>query len=290
MLFEQFLVSVRNVKLPRNYARGVTPSGRNTGNTVLASARNNTHYSTVFVLLDGNVSKPFGEEFLGIVVYGCGAAKHLRIPRPTHTLVTLRTVGWNVKEVALLTPYDVMIKLVYLFVSAYKTTCALYIRMNTNCLKILFVNEMFGTFNEMNVAESLEGVGGFKYVVISRKNVYIFILCRSHIAVVEVAILVKHLTVMQNDTLAALTLNSYFNVSRHILTEINNVFAFWSFDYINCVKLVYFLNPLTVLRHKGGIKVSFEGSTETLYLGGKVNRFTVVNVGRGYVGCEHLEA
>ena len=112
---------------------------------MLASSRNNTHYSTVFVLLDGNVGKPFSEEFLGIVVYRCSAAEHLRVTCPAETLVTLRTIGGNIKEVALLTPDDVMVKLIYLFVTAGKSACALYIRMNRDSLEILFVNEIFGT-------------------------------------------------------------------------------------------------------------------------------------------------
>ena len=76
-------------------------------------------------LLRGQVGQPVPEEVLDIEEVGRGGREDCDIARPAEPLVSLRTVGWHVEEVAAGAPDHVAVELVEQLVGALELADAL---------------------------------------------------------------------------------------------------------------------------------------------------------------------
>lgn len=61
-------------------------------------------HAAVASLVGGEIVKPLFKEALSIEIEARRADKHLRVARPAEALVSLRAVGRDIEEIALLTP------------------------------------------------------------------------------------------------------------------------------------------------------------------------------------------
>src|SRR5207248_10757295 len=102
------------------------------------------------------IDQPLGEERRHVKIIRAGANEKLSIACPAQPLVALRAVGWHLQIISLLSPDDVVEKLIDQLVRALKSPCARHIRMDYdpgNRAQIRLAS-MAGDFN---VAEAMKG-------------------------------------------------------------------------------------------------------------------------------------
>ena len=190
IILKDSLVAVKLVKCPGNDSCRIAPACRNSGAGSVHSGglRAGAVDSSVLVLLKAKVGEPLLEEFTNVIVYSGGAAEHLRVSRPAETLVSLRAVRGNVKIVRLLSPDNVMVKLIYLRISADEVSRSLHIRVDNNGAEAVGVDLREGILVKSYIAEALEGEFGKEEVLLSAEHEGHNTLCRSVVIRVEISL------------------------------------------------------------------------------------------------------
>ena len=99
LIFQNALVPVKQIQIPRNDARRIAPDTR----CILDAARRHhvRHLSAEHALLFCHVVQVFCIECIRIFEIHRRRREHLRITRPSHALITLRAVGRNIHKIAL---------------------------------------------------------------------------------------------------------------------------------------------------------------------------------------------
>ena len=208
VILKEVLLAEKLVERDGRYSRNVAPACRNTSVVALESLGANSSYRTVLLLLKSEISEPFFKEAARVVVYTCNAAEHLRVSRPAKSLVSLRTVCGNVEIVALLSPDDIVIKLIYLRISANEISRAAQIRMYDDRSEAVEINGDLGVLVKSDVSEALKAVNGLEAVLVAAEHEGENILCRAVVFVVEVSVLIEHLGVRDDHALAASALDT----------------------------------------------------------------------------------
>ena len=113
MVAQDFEIAVVAVDGPRTDEHGVRPCRAAVARETEGFwERNKARNGAVLRLGVPHVHEPFAKESIYIHVKGSGADKRLGVPGPTEALVALGAVGGHFQEVALLTPEDIVFKLV----------------------------------------------------------------------------------------------------------------------------------------------------------------------------------
>ena len=99
LIFQNALVPVKQIQIPRNDARRIAPDTR----CILDAARRHhvRHLSAEHALLFCHVVQVFCIECIRIFEIHRRRREHLCITRPSHALITLRAVGRNIYKIAL---------------------------------------------------------------------------------------------------------------------------------------------------------------------------------------------
>lgn len=113
--------------MPASTVSSLRPSGNSTVAVVFGGT---TRDASVLHLVVAHGAKPALEEGVAVVVEHRSRSECLRVTCPAEPLITLRTVGGNVDEVAALSPDDVALQLVQLRMGGLKGTDAREIRVD----------------------------------------------------------------------------------------------------------------------------------------------------------------
>ena len=105
--------------------------------------------------------------------------------------------------------------------------------MNDNRREILFLYLVAEAF-KLYVSEAEEGVIGLNAMLLSVAEKNSLRLCGAIVCIVEISVAVKRFAVADNRTLALLTFYSELDLSRYILTEINDGLALGSCNNFLC--------------------------------------------------------
>ena len=115
LLLQNRLIAIGHIVLPRDNGSGIGPA--NTTCTYQAiEIGDNIGHTTILGLIQRQILEPLTEEVLHVAVERCRAEEHLRITRPSQTLISLRAVGRHIQEVTRQTPLYITLELVYLVV------------------------------------------------------------------------------------------------------------------------------------------------------------------------------
>ena len=120
-----------------------------TGNDI----RNNMGNASFCCLICLHITEPFTVEGIGILKEARCTAEYLRIACPSKTLISLRAVCWNIHEIALQSPENVVRQLIQILIRCLKESCTLHIGMDGICRKIV-KGWLTREGNDLRIAES----------------------------------------------------------------------------------------------------------------------------------------
>ena len=188
-------------------------------------------HAAVASLVGGEIVKPLFKEALSIEIEARRADKHLRVARPAEALVSLRAVGRDIEEIALLTPDYIFEKLVHRLVRALEITRAADIRMDDDRREILFFH-LIRPVLKADISKAEKGECAFIYVLLTVANELYLRVRRAVVGVVEVAVAVKRLAVGDCRLRTGSTFYPELDIARHILPEVNDRLACRGFYYL----------------------------------------------------------
>ena len=108
------------------------------------------------ILRVGHILRPLGHEAGDVHVEGGSAHKDLNVARPAQPFVALRAVGRHIDEIALLSPDDVVLKLVEQRVGTFKSPVGSISECSTMPVIVSRVTLPVITCN-LDIAEAVKG-------------------------------------------------------------------------------------------------------------------------------------
>ena len=211
-------------------------------------------HAAVAPLVGGEIAKPLFKEALNVEIEARRADKHLRVARPAEALVSLRAVGRDIEEVALLTPYYILEKSVHRLIRALEVPRAADIRVYNYRREILFFY-LIRPVLKADIAKTEEGQRAFICVLLAVAGEFYLCAGGAVVGVIEIAVAVERLTVRDSRLRAGDALYFKLDITRYILAEINDRLARRSFRYLHGGYALVLGNFLALLRNK---KILFE--------------------------------
>ena len=215
-LAQLYSIAISHVKLPWNYAGGISPRGGDACFFIAAvseTVRHNSGDRAVRPLLQRHVIQPFVKKSLDIVVNGSRATEHLCVSGPAKALVTLRAIRRNIQIVAPLPPENIVIELVDICISAAKTASAIHIRIDGNRHKRGQIDGFQRILTQTNISEALKGISRLEYVVAATENIRHFIACGAIVFVIKISLAVQCFRMVQHNAPAARSTDAKFHIT-----------------------------------------------------------------------------
>ena len=288
MLLQQLFVAVGFVQLPGDDAGGIAPGGGDTGGMLHGHGNDTTDNAVFLSLINGHIAQPLFHELLNIEVDGGGAAEHLGVAGPAQTLVTLGAVGGDVQIVGLLTPDDVVIQLVDLFVAAAVRTGALHIGIDGDGGEVCQIHSFEGILGQPDVAEALEAVAGLEHIGFTTADIGHFASGVAVVGVVEVAVGIQHFAVVQHDAAAPGGGDGNLHIAGHILAKVDDLLALGGDDQFHGSQMFLLGDVLAYLGDHLAADLDGPGVAQQLNFGGLVHGLAVVDLGEGDFVCVNL--
>ena len=223
-VFQHALVVIALIERPGHDGGRVAP-GRAAVAAVLEHLRHDERHSAVLALIEGKILQPFGQHERAVHVDARRAAEGLAVARPAQPLVALRAVGGHVHKVAPLPPLYVVEELIDALVRAAKARCHCDVRADDHAREIAHIDLARPVF-QTHIAEAeerelrLEGLPAA-----ARERIADLRLGDAVVFIIEVAVLVQHLAVTDDDTRARRPLHAEAQPADHVLPQIEHLLA-----------------------------------------------------------------
>ena len=184
---QPFLITIPGVKCPWNHHCRVSPD---TGPCLtpvtffhlefrfaIHLSSNSQHIwhhirycTTFFSLLIRHIFQIFPVKSRRFHMIRSRRAENLCVSRPSKTFISLRTVGWNIQEIVLLTPLGILNQLVHFFVGSFHVSGFFQFRIQTPSLKIPQILLCYFHPSHFHIPESVKGKMRPDHLVNSRGN------------------------------------------------------------------------------------------------------------------------
>ena len=175
-------------------------------------------------LVCGEVVQPLAHEPVHVVVIGGRLAEDLRVARPAQAFIPLRAVRRHVEEIAALPPKHVGEELIQLGIRAGDMARPADGGVHGNRRKLLraYVLHALRPFRQANHPKAVEREARMIDVHPFLAGVADFRLRRAVVFVVEVAVPVKHLGVLDEHLVPLLRRDGERHIAGHLLTEVHH--------------------------------------------------------------------
>ena len=222
VFFQNPAVSISLIHYPGNNHCHITPCRR----TVLAqNIRHHMRNSFFQRRLCCHIMHPFGKEQRGIHIQRSCPGKNLCISCPSQTLVTLRTVCGNIKEITSHSPLNITLQLINLIIGTGKTSGRLHICVNRAGNKFCCPDLIFRHTFYFDIAETMECKMWMKYLLTSVTDIGINRSCLPQSFGIKIAILIQNFRVRNHNLLPSFPFHMNFHKTRHILSKIKHQFT-----------------------------------------------------------------
>ena len=158
---QQSKISTHLILCPRCQNTGITPVIHCHRNHDFPLSRNNYQRnrhrnSSAFILLASHILKPLFKETAHIEVISCSWRKQCNISCPSHSLISLWTVRWNINKVGLCPPTDTALQLIHQLVRTGEFSVVFYvgIQCNGTQLHILLIRAFHAHIAKSHVSHS----------------------------------------------------------------------------------------------------------------------------------------
>ena len=171
-----------------------------------------------------HVHAPLAEEGRRVEVQTGGFCEDLRVAGPAQPLVALRTVRWNVEEIALLAPDDAGVKTVDPLVGTREVPGARHVGMKHHADHVLPLRTP-GNARQLDVAKTVKGEVRLEQLFAAAADVPVGAFRRAQVFRVERAFGVEHLGVADDDLAPAGLAQPDARQARHVLPEVEDEHA-----------------------------------------------------------------
>ena len=151
VFFQDTFIAINLINNPRNDNCYITPCRRTVGIQNIRHYMRNTLFKRRFCY---HITHPFRVEQCCISVKCRCPGEYLRISGPSKTLVSLRTICRDIKEIISLAPCNITLQLIYFFVRTMEITGLFHIRMCHTGNKLICC-KFFHSFHT-DITESVE--------------------------------------------------------------------------------------------------------------------------------------
>ena len=179
---------------------------------------------TVFELRFPLVPEPLAEECGDVHIECGGGTEDLRVAGPAETLVTLRAVGRDFKEIVALSPADIAVKLIDFRLPALKGAGCLQFRVQYDCRDFDFIRRT-GELKSVHlrIAETVERETGFPCEFLfkgSRGRVIVRGTRTAVIQVVKRTVLIEHFPETDREQAPGISFDSDPDPAGNVLPEV----------------------------------------------------------------------
>ena len=222
LIFQNLRITVGQVDFPRADDCSVSPCSAAIRG--LQKIRDDMPDAAVVPLVRSHVCEPFCEKLFRIIIHAGCPDEDLCVSSPAKPFIPLRTIGWYIDKIALLSPYNIREKLVQKRIRAAQVSGAFHFRVNDDGSKILRLCKCRSTRKciDPDITESKKGKMRMPGLTSVTAGVMQLCLCGTIVFRIKISVTIHDFCMRERNDISTLCINRKLDISGQLLPEVDD--------------------------------------------------------------------